>query len=70
MKTLIIGLLAATGLVNSTDIHNPKEMNVPEIPSMIYLGEYVPIQVAFNATWYKNNPPKPVVKKVHRKKKK
>ena len=69
MKTLIIGLIAATGLVNTTDIHNPKEMNVPEIPPMIYMAEYVPIQIAYNATWHKNNPPKPAVK-VHRKKKK
>ena len=47
IKTLIIGLLAAVGLVNTTDVHNAKELSMPDVPPMIYPGEYVPLKLAY-----------------------
>jgi len=60
MKTLIIGLLAAVGLVNTTEVRNVKELSMKEVPPMIYPGEYKPISIAYNATWAATHPVKVV----------
>ena len=47
MKTLIVGLLAAIGLIHTTDHRSLKELGIAEVPPMIYYSEYQPLVIAY-----------------------